>query len=527
MKSFTFFCFILLGSISSGWSQSLVVCTESNPDGFDVVRYNSIVTTNASADVLFSRLVELDGQTSKIVPGLAQSWAISPGGLEYTFYLRKGVTFHTTHYFKARRAFNAEDVVFSFERIINPYHPWHKTSPSGYPHAQSMQLSKLIQRIQKIDDYTVKFTLNYPEATFLNKLTMGFASIYSAEYADQLLAKHKTNWLNTKPIGTGPFMLDRYQKDVAIRFSRHPHYFGTLPKIDKLIYAITPDAAVRMQRLKVGECQIMLSPKPLDVIRARRDPTVKVLETPGFMTAFVALNTQRPPLNNALVRQAIRLSFDKEAYIKVIFGGSAIVASQPFPPTTWSWNNTLPVHNYDPLKAKQLLVKAGFPNGFDTTIWVRETGSILNPNPRIGSELLQMDLAKIGIRAQIKILEWGELIRRAKMGEHDLLFMGWAGDSGDPDDFLTPLFTCAAVSSGTNFSRYCNQGLDHLISEGLRTMDMASRTNHYLSAQSIIFDQALWLPIAHPMVSALTKRSILSYHVTPFGRQNFTTLMYH
>jgi dipeptide transport system substrate-binding protein len=139
---------------------------------------------------------------------------------------------------------------------------------------------------------------------------------------------------------------------------------------------------------------------------------------------------------------------------------------------------------------------------------VRPSGSTLNPNPKAGAELLQADLAKVGIRAQIKVIEWGELIKRGKAGEHDLLFMGWAGDNGDPDNFLTPQFSCAAVQSGTNFARYCDPKLDKLISDGKKTSDFAQRSKLYLQAQKLISDQALWLPLAHPTAYVLERKEV-------------------
>ena len=167
-------------------AKPLTVCTDANPEGFDVVQYNSLVTTNASADVLMDRLVDYDATARKVVPALAASWEVAPDGLSYTFRLRPNVVFHTTDYFKPSRRLNADDVVFTFERMLKPDHPWYKTAPNGYPHAQSMQFTKLIKDVKKVDDNTVRFELNYPESTFLSTLTMGFASIYSAEYAQQL-----------------------------------------------------------------------------------------------------------------------------------------------------------------------------------------------------------------------------------------------------------------------------------------------------------------------------------------------------
>ncbi|QEY65559.1 ABC transporter substrate-binding protein [Metapseudomonas lalkuanensis] len=501
---------------------TLSVCTEASPEGFDVVQYNSLTTTNASADVLMNRLVEFDAQNSKLVPSLAERWDVSADGLTYSFQLRQGVTFHTTDYFKPSRPLTADDVLFSFQRMLDPANPWHKVAQSGFPHAQSMQLPSLIKSIDKVDDHQVRFVLNKPDATFLATLSMGFASIYSAEYADQLMKAGTPSMLNAQPIGTGPFVFRRFQKDAAVRYAANPDYFDGKPGVDGLVFAITPDANVRLQKLRRGECQIALSPKPLDVQSVAGDKNIKTVQTSAFMTAFVGINSQHPPLDKPEVRQAINLAFDKPSYIKAVFEGSASAANGPYPPNTWSYAKDLPAYPHDLSKAKALLAEAGLKDGFKTTIWTRPSGSLLNPNPSLGAQLLQADLAKVGIQAEIRVIEWGELIRRAKAGEHDLLFMGWAGDNGDPDNFLTPQFSCASVQSGLNFARYCNAELDKLIADGKTHADLAERTSFYEKAQRIIREQALWLPLAHPTAFALTRANVEGYQVNPFGRQDFS-----
>nr|WP_199066217.1 ABC transporter substrate-binding protein [Chromobacterium sp. ASV5] len=512
------------------WAQAakpLTVCTDANPEGFDVVQYNSLVTTNASADVLMNRLVEFDAASGRVVPGLASGWGVSQDGLAYTFKLRPNVAFHQTEYFKPGRKLNADDVVFTFDRMLNPANPWFKTAPAGYPHAQAMQFPKLIKAVRKLDAQTVRFELNYPEATFLSSLTMGFASIYSAEYAAQLLAAGKQGELNAKPIGTGPFVFKSFLKDAVVRYAVNPAYWGAKPKVGGLIYAITPDSSVRLQKLRAGECQIALSPKPQDVQAAAADLRVQLQQTPAFMTAFLAFNSQKKPLDNAQVRQAINLAFDKQSYLKAVFGNTAVAANLVYPPNTWSYDKAIKPYPYDPAQARKLLAQAGYPDGFDIDVWVRPSGSTLNPNPKAGAEMLQADLAKIGVRAQIKVLEWGELIKRGKAGEHELLFMGWAGDNGDPDNFLTPQFSCAAVQSGTNFARYCDPKLDKLIGDGKKTSDFKARARLYQSAQKLIHDQALWLPLAHPTAYALVRKELAGFQVNPFGRVNFANVNWH
>ncbi|AUF99243.1 ABC transporter substrate-binding protein [Pseudomonas sp. 09C 129] len=505
---------------------ALSVCTEASPEGFDVVQYNSLTTTNASADVLMNRLVEFDASSGKVVPSLADSWEVSADGLTYVFKLHPKVKFHRTAYFNPSRELTAEDVKFSFDRMLDPANPWHKVAQSGYPHAQSLQLPALIKKIDALDPLTLRFTLDHADSTFLATLSMGFASIYSAEYADQLLKAGTQDKLNSQPIGTGPFVFGRFQKDASIRYKANPDYFAGKPAVDSLIFAITPDANVRLQKLRRNECQIALSPKPLDVTAALEEPALKVEKTAAFMTAFVAINSQHPPLDKPEVRQAINLAFDKANYLKAVFENTAEPANGPFPPNTWSYAKELPGYAHDPAKARQLLAKAGLKDGFQTTIWTRPSGSLLNPNPSLGAQQLQADLAQVGIQAEIRVIEWGELIRRAKAGEHDLLFMGWAGDNGDPDNFLTPQFTCAAVKSGTNFARYCDPGLDKLITAGKTTTEQGVRSKLYQQAQTQIQQQALWLPLAHPTAFALTRKDVHGYQVSPFGRQDYSKVSF-
>jgi dipeptide transport system substrate-binding protein len=276
-----------------------------------------------------------------------------------------------------------------------------------------------------------------------------------------------------------------------------------------------------MQKVKADECQIALSPKPEDVAAAKDDKSLAVVQTPAFMTAFVALNTQHKPLDDERVRQAINMAFDRSNYLKVVFDNTATPAVNPYPPSTWSYDKQISAYPYDPAKAKALLAAAGYPNGFSTTIWVRPQGSVLNPKPKAGAELLQADLAKIGVKAEVKVIEWGELIKEAKQGQHDMLFMGWAGDNGDPDNYFAPLFSCNGVKSGINFARFCDPKLDKLITDARSTPDQPARTKDYEAAQKIVHDEALWIPLGYPTASAITRASVAGYKVSAFGRQHF------
>lgn len=136
-----------------------VLCTEASPEGFDMVQYTTAVTADAVAETVFNRLADFKPGTTEVIPALAESWDISEDGLTYTFHLRKGVKFHTTDYFKPTRDMNADDVLWSFQRQLDPKHPWHDKSSVGFPYFESMGFKELLKSVEKTDDYTVKFTL--------------------------------------------------------------------------------------------------------------------------------------------------------------------------------------------------------------------------------------------------------------------------------------------------------------------------------------------------------------------------------
>ena len=222
---------------------------------------------------------------------------MSDDGLEYTFYLRKGVKFHTTEEFTPSRDFNADDVVFSFKRQLDKEHPFHSvTEGAEYEYFNGMSMPDLLKDVVKVDDYTVKFLLNRPEAPMIANLGMDFASIHSKEYADMLMAAGIPAVIDQKPVGTGPFQLVAYQKDAVIRYKAHPDYWDGKAAIDDLVFAITPDASVRYQKLKAGECHVMPYPNPADLEAMASDPDINLMQQEGLNVGYLAYTPWLPRL---------------------------------------------------------------------------------------------------------------------------------------------------------------------------------------------------------------------------------------
>ncbi|HWL68134.1 MAG TPA: ABC transporter substrate-binding protein [Geminicoccus sp.] len=501
-------------------AKTFVFCSEGSPEGFNPQFYTAGTTFDATSETIFNRLVEFNYGETTLGPGLAESWDISEDGKEYTFHLRQGVKWHTTKDFTPTREFNADDVVFTFMRQLDKNHPFHAVGGASYEYFDSMGLPDLITKIEKVDDHTVKFTLKEPEAPFLANLGMDFASILSAEYADQMMQAGTPEKLDNNPVGTGPFQLVAYQKDAVIRYQANPDFWKGKAKIDNLIFAITPDASVRFQKLKAGECHLMTYPNPADLEAMRSDPDINLMSQEGLNIGYLGYNTEKKPFDDAKVRTALTMAIDKAAIIDAVYQGAGTAAKNPIPPTIWSYNDAVQDVPYDTEDAKKLLTEAGYPDGFETDIWAMPVQRPYNPNARRMAEMIQSDWAKIGVKANIVSYEWGEYLKRTAAGEHQTLLMGWTGDNGDPDNFLHTLLGCDAVGSA-NRARWCYKPYDDLVVQAKRITDQEERTRLYEEAQVIFKEQNPWATIAHSVVFKPMLNSVKGFKIDPFGGHQF------
>lgn len=502
-------------------AQTFIYCSEGSPSAFNPQITTDGTSNNASAHTIYDRLVDFKYGTTEIVPSLAESWTISKDKKTYTFKLRKGVKFHKTKYFNPTREFNADDVVFSINRQRDKEHPFHKVSGGLYEYFQAMEMGDLIEDVQKINDYEVAIKLKKQEAPFLANLAMSFMSILSKEYADKLSKKED---IDHNPIGTGPFYFNKYIKDTLIRFKRHEDYWGSNPKIKNLVFSITPDASVRYQKLKTGECHLIIEPAPSDIASMKKNKELTVLNSPGLNVGYLAFNTQKGPFKNVLVRQAINHALNKEAYIKAIYLGNAVSAKNPLPPTIWSYNQKTKDYAYSIKKAKELLKKAGYPTGFETEVWTLPVTRPYNPNGKKMGEMIQADLLKIGIKAKLVTFDWPTYLSKSRQGEHQMIQMGWTGDNGDPDNFLNVLLGCASVETGSNLARWCHKEFTSLLDKAKRTSDMKIRTKLYQKAQNIFNKEVPWAPIAHSIIYRAMSNKVKGYKIDPLGGDIFKTV---
>lgn len=501
--------------------KNFVYCSEGSPSGFNPQVLSDGSSFNASSQTIYNRLVEFKIGTTETQPALAESWTISKDGLKYQFKIRKGVSFHSTEYFTPSRDLNAEDVVYSFKSQLDPQHPLSIPS-ANYEYFKAMEMDQLIADVRKIDEYTVEFILKKKEAPFIANLAMDFASILSAEYAQKIKnSGGQLLQLAQKPIGTGPFIFKGYQKDSIIRFVANEKYFRGKPKIENLIFAITPDASVRTQKLKVGECHLIAEPAFSDLEALMKDPKVKVMEQEGLNVGYVAMNVTKKPFDNLKVREAMNYALDRENYLRVIFLNKASLSINPIPPSMWGYNKGVQDIKLNREKAKKLLAEAGYPNGFEAEMWVLPVSRPYNPAGKKMGELMQADLAAVGIKLKLVSFDWPTYLEKSKKGEHSLVQFGWTGDNGDPDNFFNVLLGCAAVKAGSNFARWCDPDFDKLIEEAKANTNQKERAQFYQKAQVIFKKQLPWVNIAHAKVYRAMSPKVKGFKIHPFGLDSF------
>ncbi|MCC5856448.1 MAG: ABC transporter substrate-binding protein [Idiomarina sp.] len=478
-------------------ADGLLYCSEGNPESFNPQLVTSGTTLDMTAAQLYDRLIDYDEDEHRFRPALAERWRASPDGLRYTFFLRSDVTFHETDYFVPSRNFNAQDVVFSFNRWLDTEHPFFAVSGGIYPFFSATGLNQLITRVEAIGPHQVEIELKEPDSSFLATLASDFAVILSAEYAQQELQAGTPELIDVRPIGTGPFKFGHFRRDVAVRLERHKDYWQGQAQTEQLVFRITPSDHKRMLMLLTRDCDVSPYPPARDIawLEAREDITLQQATSPN--TAFWAFNTEREPFDDPRVRQALAHAIDREALLRTVYFGHATMADSILPATSWAHTPMSDAFHYDPERARELLAEAGLPDGFTMSLWALPVQRAYNPNARVMAELMQSNLADVGVNATIVSYEWSTFRRHLAAGLHDSVLIGWSADHADPDNFFRPLLTCAAKESGSNRAQWCNPQFDELVQAAIRTTDTEERMAYYALAQTLLAEQVPLLPLAH------------------------------
>ncbi len=504
-------------------AKSLVFCSEGSPQSFYAGVTNDAPSLDASHQI-YDRLVRFEPGSTRLMSSLAARWDISGGGTVYTFQLRPGIKWQASASFRPSRDLNADDVVFSIERQWKTDHPYYKVTSADHAAFNALGLPALLKSVEKVDNLTVRITLTRPEAPFLADLAVEWAAIQSKEYADQLLKAGTPEKLDLEPVGTGPFYLADYRKDTLIRFRAFPFHWAGRPKLDELIFAITPDASARWTKLQKGDCQVMASPAPGDLAAMKEDEKVTVLEQPGLNVSYLAYDTRAKPFGDVRVRRAMNLAINKKALLEALYGATAIPATGPIPPALWSYNKGLRVREepYMPSAAKKLLGEAGYPEGFPTEIWTAPAEAPFNPDPKHAAAMIQADLAKIGVKAEIRHMDAATLRARLLKGDQQIVLTGWAVQNGDPDNVLYGLLGCnGSEPVANNAARWCDDAFQALLAKAKANSFRGDRTKLYEQAQTIFKKQVPWLPIAHAIQIVPVRKEVVNFRISPSGRHSF------
>ena len=491
----------------------------------------------APAFHIYEGLTMFEPGTTTPIPGLASSWEATDDGLEWTFSLQEGVTFHDG------TPFNADAVVFNFERwwdTDNPYNLgadqfgyWDymfqgfkgETLDDGSP-------KSVLAGIEKVDDMTVKLILSRPNASLLNTLTMEnfrFASPAAVEEQGDIYGTAEG-----LAVGTGPFKVDEWVKEDHLNLARNDDYWGELPTLDMIVYRVIPDTTAAFLALQAGDIdmQSMWAVASDDIAVAESDPNLKVAFNPAFNVGYVGLNHSKEWLQNLNVRLALNHAIDKQAIVDALYAGDAVTASQFQPQALWGYNNDIVDYPYDPALAAEFLqaaVDEGVVIPDPVIFYVMPVSRAYYPAPQQTGELIQAQLAEIGLNIQIESPAWPDpyLSDLQEDGtKHDLFMLGWVGDNGDPDNFLFTFFGGADTTmnnDGAGGGLPPDEEIGLLLREAVTIIDFDTRKAAYEQINQLIFDRALGVAVVHRTPPTLMRADVEGYVPSPV-REDLTYL---
>ncbi|AKM47789.1 peptide ABC transporter substrate-binding protein SapA [Edwardsiella anguillarum] len=497
-----------------------IYCVNGIVNTFNPQMASSGVTVDTLAAQLYDRLLDVDPYTYRLIPELAQSWEVLDGGATYILHLRRDVPFQKTAWFTPTRNMNADDVLFSFERMFDPKHPYHDVNGGHYPYFDSLQFSNAVQSIRRLDDNSIEIRLKQPDASFLWHLATHYAPVLSAQYAEALAKRGHQAQIDRLPVGTGPFMLEEYRAGQFIRLARNPRYWKGTPRMAQVVIDLGAGGTGRISKLLTGECDVLAYPAASQLGILRDDPRLRLTLRPGMNVAYLAFNTRKPPLDNVDVRRAIAYSINNQRLMQSIYYGTAETAASLLPRASWAYDNDARVTDYNPEKARAMLKAAGISN-LRLQLWVPTASQAYNPSPLKTAELIQADMAQVGIKVTIVPVEGRFQEARLNDMSHDMTLSGWATDSNDPDSFFRPLLSCAAIQSQTNLAHWCDPAFDTLLHQALQSQQLSQRIDDYQAAQKILEQQLPILPLASSLRLQAYRHDIKGLVLSPFGNASF------
>ena len=521
----------------------LIYCTHASGFSFNPQTSDAGTSMNVVTEQIYNKLFEISN-TAIPTPILAQSYSISPDGKIITIYLRKGIKFHHTDWFKPTRDFNADDVVFSLNRVLgyetylptleqsavdykNPqYRIFHEQAKKvRFPYFESIKLNQKIESVKALNPHTVQITLFKPDASILSHLASQYAIIFSQEYAVQLNADDNLVQLDLLPVGTGPYKVKNYFRNQYVRLEKNEDYWKKDAKIKNIIIDLSTDRTGRLVKFFNGECQIASYPEVSQLgLLKENDKRYYVKSAEGMNLAYLAFNFQNAVIQDEQVRRAIAQAINRQRIIKTIYHNTATVANNIIPNISWASSVNTPDFAYDfnPSEAKKVLQD----KQLHLNMWVLNEEQVYNPAPLKTAELIKEDLNNVGVNVTIRSVTRTFLIDQLnkKSENYDMILTGWLAGNLDPDSFMRPILSCNSASEMTNLSNWCDEDFDQLMDKALDSPNLWERAHAYNQAQELILSKLPIVPLANMKRALVVNSRVRHIEMNPFGSLNFSTL---
>jgi glutathione transport system substrate-binding protein len=438
----------------------------------------------------------------KLVNVLATSYEASPDARVYTFKLRQGVKFQDG------TDFNAEAVKATFDRVTDP--------------ANKLKRYNMFSRIEKtevVDPYTVKVTLKTPFSAFVNVLAHPSAVMISPA----AMKKYGKD-LAFHPVGTGPFELVKWDPAGDLTVKKFDGYWKKgYPKVDEIDWKPVVDNNTRAALMRTGEADFAFRIPFEQAAALQSDSKVDIVATPSIINRYVSLNTTKKPFDNPKVREALNYAINKEALAKVAFSGYAVPADGVLPEGV-DYATKLGPWPYDPAKARALLKEAGYPNGFETTLW----SAYNNSTAQKAIQFVQQQLAQVGVKASVEALEAGQRVAKVESAQDPatapvrMYYIGWSSSTGEADWGITPLLASSSIPPKlVNTAYYKNDTVDSDLTKALETTDRTQKAALYGDAQKRIWADAPWIFLVKEKVVYARSKRLSGAYVAPDGSFNF------
>lgn len=500
---------------------------------------------NVVTEQIYNKLFEMKNNSPKVEPSLAKSYRISKNGTEIFIQLRQDVKFHHTSWFRPSRNFNADDVVFSLNRVLghntalpefeqiesetskNPQYQiyYEQAKKIRFPYFESIKLNQKIKQVEAISPYEVKITLFAPDASVLSHLASQYAIIFSQEYALQLNADNNLNQLDNLPVGTGPYQLNSYIQNQYVRLKKNPHYWKKNAQIEHIVIDLTTQNTGRLAKFLNGECHISAFPDVTQLgLLQKRGDRFHILSTEGMNLSFLAFNFQKKSIHDIALRRAIAQSINRKRIIDKIYYNTATLANNIIPSISWASDDFIAQnpYEYNPEQAKTFLQG----KNLTLTMWVMTENQVYNPAPLKMAELIRDDLAKVGINVKVRSVTRNYMVEQLKnqTEEYDMILTGWLAGNLDPDSFMRPILSCSTQRDITNLANWCYKPLDYVLDLALSTEDPFLRSYEYKEAQKMLRNQLPIIPIAQVNRILVANNRVKGLTMSPFGNVSFEKL---